>query len=222
MHCLVPSLIGWWIGWWYYWLKPAERGRSGPKMRTLVERFICWLIDCLAGACRRWEGWILLENQKWWFSDWLLAWQEPAGGVGPRREPWLMVHWLIACSVADPGCLSWISDPSFFHPRSRIRIFFPIPGPRSRICIEELSILIQKNGLQTLRYMIWFWLMVYWLIAWQEPAGGGRDGPWKRTMIDDLLIDCLAGSCWRWRGGPFKRTLIDSSLIDRLAGSCWR
>jgi hypothetical protein len=24
-------------------------------------------------------------------------------------------------SVADPGCLSWISDPNFFHTRSRIQ-----------------------------------------------------------------------------------------------------
>ncbi len=35
--------------------------------------------------------------------------------------------------------------------------------------------------------------MVHRLIAWQEPAGGGRGGPNKRTQIDGLLIDWLVG-----------------------------
>jgi hypothetical protein len=31
------------------------------------------LIDCLAGACWRWEGWTLKENHDWWFIDWLFG-----------------------------------------------------------------------------------------------------------------------------------------------------
>ncbi len=46
-------------------------------------------------------------------------------------------------SVADPGFLSPISDPTFFHPGSRIRLFFiPDPNfflPGSRIHIKELK-----------------------------------------------------------------------------------
>jgi hypothetical protein len=29
------------------------------------------------------------------------------------------------CSVADPGCLSWIPDLNFFHPGSQLRIKKP-------------------------------------------------------------------------------------------------
>jgi hypothetical protein len=39
-------------------------------------------------------------------------------------------------SVADPGCLSQIPDPTFFHPGSRIRTV-SIPDPGSRIRIKE-------------------------------------------------------------------------------------
>jgi hypothetical protein len=47
------------------------------------------------------------------------------------------------CSVADPGCLSRIPDPTFFHPGSRIQIVsIPDPGSASK----DLSILTQKSG----------------------------------------------------------------------------
>jgi hypothetical protein len=82
----VDRLMDWLM---VYWLKPAERGRSGPKKRTLVDRFICWLIawqepagggrggpckrilidgsliDCLAGSCWRYEEWTREENPVW-------------------------------------------------------------------------------------------------------------------------------------------------------------
>jgi hypothetical protein len=46
------------------------------------------------------------------------------------------------CSVADPGCLSRIPDPTFFHPGSRIRtVSIPDPGSASK----NLSILTQKK-----------------------------------------------------------------------------
>ncbi len=45
-------------------------------------------------------------------------------------------------SVADPGCLSRIPDPTFFHPGSRIRIVsIPDPGSASK----NLSILTPKK-----------------------------------------------------------------------------
>jgi hypothetical protein len=44
--------------------------------------------------------------------------------------------------VADPGCLSRIPDPTFFHPGSRIRTFsIPDPGSSSK----NLSILTPKK-----------------------------------------------------------------------------
>ncbi len=46
-------------------------------------------------------------------------------------------------SVADPGCLSRIPDPTFFHPGSRIRtVSIPDPGSSSK----NLSILTPKKG----------------------------------------------------------------------------
>ncbi len=46
------------------------------------------------------------------------------------------------CSVADPGCLSRIPDPTFFHPGSRIRtVSIPDPGSSSK----NLSILTPKK-----------------------------------------------------------------------------
>jgi hypothetical protein len=40
---------------------------------------------------------------------------------------------ILICVVANPGCLSWIPDPTFFHPRSRIRIVsIPDPGSASK------------------------------------------------------------------------------------------
>ncbi len=50
---------------------------------------------------------------------------------------------LLLSSVADPGCLSWIPDPTFFHPGSRIRtVSIPDPGSSSK----NLSILTPKNS----------------------------------------------------------------------------
>jgi hypothetical protein len=66
-------------------------------------------------------------------------------------------------SVADPGCLSRIPHPSFFHSGSRIRVFsipdpgseffpfripdpnFSIPDPGSWICIKEFKDFNPKN-----------------------------------------------------------------------------
>ncbi len=46
-------------------------------------------------------------------------------------------------SVADPGCLSRIPDPTFFHPGSRIRtVSIPDPGSSSK----NLSILTPKKA----------------------------------------------------------------------------
>jgi hypothetical protein len=48
--------------------------------------------------------------------------------------------WFLFSSVADPECLSWIPDPTFFHPGSK---FFSIPDPGSTL--KNLRILTQKN-----------------------------------------------------------------------------
>jgi hypothetical protein len=49
----------------------------------------------------------------------------------------------IFSSVAGPGCVSRISDPTFSHPGSRIRtVSIPDPGSSSKI----LSILTQKKA----------------------------------------------------------------------------
>jgi hypothetical protein len=59
-----------------------------------------------------------------------------AGGGGRRTltEIQKLVAFLSCCGSV-PGCLSRIPDPNFFHPGSRIRIFFPsrIPDPHQRI-----------------------------------------------------------------------------------------
>ncbi len=48
-----------------------------------------------------------------------------------------------SCSVADPGCLSRIPDPTFFYPGSRIRtVSIPDPGSSSK----NLSILTPKKA----------------------------------------------------------------------------
>ncbi len=46
-------------------------------------------------------------------------------------------------SIADPGCLSRIPDPTFFHPGSEI---FTSLIPDSGSSSKNLSILTQKNG----------------------------------------------------------------------------
>jgi hypothetical protein len=58
-------------------------------------------------------------------------------GSGYRRN----LSSLSKSSVADPGCLSRIPDPTFFHPGSRIRTV-SIPDPGSS---KNLSILTTKK-----------------------------------------------------------------------------
>jgi hypothetical protein len=48
-------------------------------------------------------------------------------------------------SVADPGCLSRIPDPTFFHPGSRIPTV-SIPDPGSRILIKEFKYFNPKKA----------------------------------------------------------------------------
>ncbi len=80
-------------------------------------------------------------------------------------------------SVADPGCLSRILDPNFFHPGSK---FFP-----SRIRIKELKYFIPKNYFQAPGNMIgvvharsgsWFFQI------------GGQKGPGSATLQDQICI----------------------------------
>jgi hypothetical protein len=68
-------------------------------------------------------------------------------GSGPSRAKDTIVcdfsTVLLLSSVADPGCLSRIPDPTFFHPGSRIRtVSIPDPGSSSK----NLSILTPKNS----------------------------------------------------------------------------
>ncbi len=51
----------------------------------------------------------------------------------------------VLCSVADPGCLSRIPDPTFFHPGSRIRTV-SITDPGSRILIKEFEYFNPKKS----------------------------------------------------------------------------
>ncbi len=60
-------------------------------------------------------------------------------------------HPLVGGSVADPGCLSRIPDPNFYHPGFRIRIFF---HPEYRIRIKEFKYFNLKNCFQALGNMI--------------------------------------------------------------------
>jgi hypothetical protein len=53
-----------------------------------------------------------------------------------------IIRMILTTSVADPGCLSRIPDPTFFHPGSRIRTV-SIPDPRS--ASKNLSILTPKK-----------------------------------------------------------------------------
>jgi hypothetical protein len=46
-------------------------------------------------------------------------------------------------SVSDPGCLSRIPDPTFFHPRTRIRLF-SIPDPGSELSPSRSWIRIKE------------------------------------------------------------------------------
>jgi hypothetical protein len=48
-------------------------------------------------------------------------------------------------SVADPGCLSRIPDPTFYHPGSRIRTV-SIPDPGSRILVKEFKYFNPKKS----------------------------------------------------------------------------
>jgi hypothetical protein len=84
-----------------------------------------------------------------YLTEWILV-GKPMG-----RTAFLYFKLLVGTSVADPGCLSRILDPTFFHPGSRIRaVFIPDPGSASK----NLSILLQKkpkkNGFQALENMI--------------------------------------------------------------------
>jgi hypothetical protein len=53
-------------------------------------------------------------------------------------------YWILI-SVGDPGCLSRIPDPSFFHPGSRIQTV-SIPDPGSRIRIKEFKYFNPKKN----------------------------------------------------------------------------
>ena len=64
--------------------------------------------------------------------------------------PYLTCFWSpeeddVKCSVADPGCLSRIPDPTFFHPESRIRTV-SILDPGSRILIKEFKYFNPKKS----------------------------------------------------------------------------
>jgi hypothetical protein len=52
---------------------------------------------------------------------------------------------ILNSSVADPGCLSPIPDPNFFHLGSRIRTV-SIPDPGSRIRIKEFMYFNPKKN----------------------------------------------------------------------------
>jgi hypothetical protein len=118
-------------GLFVYWQWPAEGWRSGPVKRSLIDDWlidwwIYWLADWNGEVCT------LIENPDWWFIDWLVARHEPAGGgrywswkrtliggllidwllgssllevggMDPRREPCLMVHWLISRQAPTRG-----------------------------------------------------------------------------------------------------------------------
>ena len=66
----------------------------------------------------------------------------PVRSSGHRIRSVHLVRTHVFCSVADPGCLSQIPDPTFFHPGSRIRtVSIPDPGSASK----NLSILTPKK-----------------------------------------------------------------------------
>jgi hypothetical protein len=52
-------------------------------------------------------------------------------GEGKDRVFRVTMKWTaqVRTRVADPGYLSWIPDPHFFHPGSQIRIFFHLGSP---------------------------------------------------------------------------------------------
>jgi hypothetical protein len=70
-----------------------------------------------------------VSRQKAFFQDKSLRFLTKGSGSieSPTRSGSIpvrnVVHYaLVITSIADPGCLSWILNPNFFHPGSRIRI----------------------------------------------------------------------------------------------------
>jgi hypothetical protein len=71
-------------------------------------------------------------------------WPDVGFATGFRFKLFFLLKKLFSLAPvhADPGCLSRIPDPTFFHPGSRIRIC-SIPDPESTA--KNLNILTQKN-----------------------------------------------------------------------------
>jgi hypothetical protein len=60
--------------------------------------------------------------------------RKSASGSGMKNPDHIFKS--LETSVADPGCLSRIPDPTFFHPGSRIRtVSIPDPGSSKNLCI---------------------------------------------------------------------------------------
>ncbi len=94
----------------------------------------------------------------------------------------------LTVSVADPGCLSRIPDPTFFHPGSWIRTV-SIPDPGSRIRIKEFKYFNPKETKKMVSKLqkIWFGLFipdpgsVCWLST--HPGSRGQKGTGSRIGI---------------------------------------
>ncbi len=133
---------------------------QGQYQRTVY--FRCVFLHFLAQISMQWFCWFVsrtwahrsLPYLEYYFNDTIYIYFRPGlgdgvqaplpRGVGHHRghvhpdiqgAAWPLpgrVFSLHKNSVADPGCLSWIPDPDFFHPGSCIRIF-SIPDPHQRI-----------------------------------------------------------------------------------------
>ncbi len=102
-----------------------------------------WVIDP-AAEVMTWGGVVTFSGRvgfgQWWGKFWIV-W----GTIQTGHKFWRIVgiSIVVSFSVADPGCLSRIPDPTFFHPGSRIRtVFIPDPGSSSK----NLSILTPKKA----------------------------------------------------------------------------
>ncbi len=78
-----------------------------------------------------------------------LHWKSPVWLFIPRSAPYPVRN--PTRSVPDPGCLSRIPDPNFFHPGSRVK---KILDPGSGSASNNLNIFNSKNYFEALRIMI--------------------------------------------------------------------